>query len=308
MIYPSRVKIVEVAPRDGLQAEKATIPVASRIQFINLLSDAGFNTIEAGSFVSPKWVPNMEESDKVYQGITKKEGINYSVLIPNLKGYETALENKVDSIAVFTAASETFCQKNINSSLKESLENFATFIPDAKKNGLWVRGYISCSIACPYEGFILPKKVHEVALTLLSMGCDEISLGDTIGVGTPQQVRELLKGIPVPLEKVAVHFHDTYGQGIANIYAALLEGVSIIDSSASGLGGCPYAPGASGNVATEDVIYLLQGLGIETGVDLSKLLKASFFIDHVLEKETSSKASKALRINKFNFHRSYFEK
>lgn len=308
MIYPSRVKIVEVAPRDGLQAEKATIPVASRIQFINLLSDAGFNTIEVGSFVSPKWVPNMEESDKVYQGITKKEGINYSVLIPNLKGYETALENKVDSIAVFTAASETFCQKNINSSLKESLENFATFIPDAKKNSLWVRGYISCSIACPYEGFILPKKVHEVALTLLSMGCDEISLGDTIGVGTPQQVRELLKGIPVPLEKVAVHFHDTYGQGIANIYAALLEGVSIIDSSASGLGGCLYAPGASGNVATEDVIYLLQGLGIETGVDLSKLLKASFFIDHVLEKETSSKASKALRINKFNFHRSYFEK
>ncbi|MDI9638212.1 hydroxymethylglutaryl-CoA lyase [Geitlerinema splendidum] len=308
MIYPSRVKIVEVAPRDGLQAEKATIPVASRIQFINLLSDAGFNTIEVGSFVSPKWVPNMEESDKVYQGITKKEGINYSVLIPNLKGYETALENKVDSIAVFTAASETFCQKNINSSLKESLENFATFIPDAKKNGLWIRGYISCSIACPYEGFILPKKVHEVALTLLSMGCDEISLGDTIGVGTPQQVRELLKGIPVPLEKVAVHFHDTYGQGIANIYAALLEGVSIIDSSASGLGGCPYAPGASGNVATEDVIYLLQGLGIETGVDLSKLLKASFFIDHVLEKETFSKASKALRINKFNFHRSYFEK
>lgn len=308
MIYPSRVKIVEVAPRDGLQAEKATIPVASRIQFINLLSDAGFKTIEVGSFVSPKWVPKMEGSDKVYQGITKKEGINYSILVPNFKGYETALENKVGSIAVFTAASETFCQKNINSSLKESLESFEAFVPNAKKNGLWVRGYISCAIACPYEGFISPKKVHEVASTLLSMGCDEISLGDTIGVGTPQQVRELLQEISIPLDKVAVHFHDTYGQGIANIYAALLEGVSIIDSSASGLGGCPYAPGASGNVATEDVIYLLQGLGIETGVDLSKLLKASFFIDHVLEKETFSKVSKALRINKFNFHRSYFEK
>ena len=308
MIYPSRVKVVEVSPRDGLQAEKVTVPVASRIQFIDLLSDAGFKTIEVGSFVSPKWIPKMAESDNVYQGITKKEGINYSVLIPNLKGYETALENKVDSIAVFTAASETFCQKNINSSLKESLENFRVFIPDAKKNGLWVRGYISCAIACPYEGVISPQKVHEVALALLSLGCDEISLGDTIGVGTPQQVKGLLKGIPVPLEKVAVHFHDTYGQGIANIYAALLEGVSIIDSSASGLGGCPYAPGASGNVATEDVIYLLQGLGIETGVDLSKLLKASLFIDDALEKETSSKASKALRINKINFHRSYFEK
>jgi isopropylmalate/homocitrate/citramalate synthase len=308
MIYPSRVQIVEVSPRDGLQAEKVTVPVASRIQFINLLSDAGFKTIEVGSFVSPKWVPNMEGSDKVYQSITKKEGINYSVLVPNLKGYETALENKVDSIAIFTAASETFCQKNINSSLKESLENFRAFVPDAKKNGLWVRGYISCAIACPYEGFIPPKKVHEVALALLSLGCDEISLGDTIGVGTPQQVKELLKGIPIPLDKVAVHFHDTYGQGIANIYAALLEGVSIIDSSASGLGGCPYAPGASGNVATEDVIYLLQGLGIETGVDLSKLLKASLFIDDVLEKETSSKVSKALRINKTNFHRSCFEK
>jgi isopropylmalate/homocitrate/citramalate synthase len=308
MIYSSRVKIVEVSPRDGLQAEKVTVPVASRIQFINLLSDAGFKTIEVGSFVSPKWVPKMAESDKVYQGITKKEGINYSVLIPNLKGYETALENKVNSIAVFTAASETFCQKNINSSLKESLDNLGAFVSDAKKNGLWVRGYISCAIACPYEGFISPKKVHEVASALLSMGCDEISLGDTIGVGTPQQVKELLKGIPVPLDKVAVHFHDTYGQGIANIYAALLEGISIIDSSASGLGGCPYAPGASGNVATEDVIYLLQGLGIETGVDLSKLLKASLFIDDLLEKETSSKASKALQINKINLHRSCFEK
>lgn len=295
MIYPSKVKIVEVAPRDGLQAEKVTVPVTSRIQFINLLSEAGLKAIEVGSFVSPKWVPQMGESDKVYQGITKKEGINYSVLVPNLKGYETALENKVDSIAVFTAASETFCQKNMNSSLRESLENFEAFVPLAKKKGLWVRGYISCAIACPYEGLILPKKVHEVASALLSMGCDEISLGDTIGAGTPQQVKALLKGIPIPLEKIAVHFHDTYGQGIANIYAALLEGVSIIDSSASGLGGCPYAPGASGNVATEDVLYLLQGLGIETGIDFSKLLKASVFIDNVLKKETSSKASKALR-------------
>lgn len=295
MIYPPKVKIVEVAPRDGLQAEKVTVPVTSRIQFINLLSEAGFKAIEVGSFVSPKWVPQMAESDKVYQGITKKEGINYSILVPNLKGYETALENKVDSIAVFTAASETFCQKNMNSSLKESLENFETLVPLAKKKGLWVRGYLSCAIACPYEGIISPQKVHEIASTLLSMGCDEISLGDTIGVGTPLQVKNLIKGIPVPLDKVAVHFHDTYGQGIANIYAALLEGVSIIDSSASGLGGCPYAPGASGNVATEDVLYLLQGLGIETGIDFPKLLKASVFIDNVLKKETSSKASKALR-------------
>jgi len=295
MVLPKNVKIVEVGPRDGLQAEPLTLSVATRIEFINLLSETGLKAIEAGSFVSPKWVPQLAESDKIFQGITKKEGTDYSLLVPNIKGYESALKNNVHSIAVFTAASETFCQKNMNTSIEESLHTFGSFIPDAKVKGMRVRGYVSCAIACPFEGRISPMRVHEVVVKLLHMGCDEISLGDTIGVGTPRQVQALLKDIPAPLEKLAVHFHDTYGQGIANIYAALEKGISIIDSSVSGLGGCPYAPGASGNVATEDVVYLLNGLGIQTGIDLKKLLKAAMFIDQKLNRETSSKASRALR-------------
>ena len=295
MALPKKVKIVEVAPRDGLQAEQKVLPVETRIQFINLLTKAGLQSIEVGSFVSPKWVPQMAESDRVYQGIEKKEGVNYSVLVPNRKGYEEALHSKVSSIAVFTAASETFCEKNINTSIRKSLENFSAFVPEAKKNGLWVRGYVSCAIACPYEGKISPHKVHEVATELLSLGCDEISLGDTIGVGTPKQVQDLIKNIPIPLEKTAVHFHDTYGQGIANVYAALLEGISIIDSSAGGLGGCPYALGASGNVATEDVLYLLQGLGIETGVDIFGLLEASQYMESQSGKAIPARVFQALK-------------
>ncbi len=295
-MLPKHVKIVEVGPRDGLQAEPLTLPVLTRIQLVNLLSDAGLKAIEVGSFVSPKWIPQLAESDKVFQGIIKKEGVDYFLLVPNSKGYEIALKNSVHSIAVFTAASETFCEKNINSSIETSLQSFGSFVPEAKARGLHVRGYISCAIACPFEGPIAPIKVHQLVSRLLDLGCDEISLGDTIGVGTPLQVQNLLEGIPAPLEKVAVHFHDTYGQGIANIYAALERGITIVDSALSGVGGCPYAPGASGNVSTEDVVYLLNGLGIDNEVNLQNLLKAAAFIDEHLNHATTSKASKALRV------------
>ncbi len=295
MRLPHHVKIVEVGPRDGLQAESTLLSVETRVTFINLLSQSGLEAIEVGSFVSPLWVPQLAQSDKVYQEIIKKEGIDYSLLVPNRKGYETALQNKVKSIAIFTAASETFCQKNINASLEESLQTYGSFVSEAKAKGMRIRGYISCSIACPYEGPITPRKVHDLVAKLLTLGCDEIALGDTIGIGTPLQVQALLKDITAPLEKIAVHFHDTFGQGIANIYAALEKGITIIDSSASGLGGCPYAPGASGNASTEDVLFLLNGLGISTNVDLNLLLKASSFIDEHLHRQTSSKAAKALR-------------
>jgi hydroxymethylglutaryl-CoA lyase len=298
MTLPSHVKIVEVGPRDGLQAESQLLSVETRVEWINLLSQTGLKAIEVGSFVSPRWIPQLAESDKVYTHIHKGEGVDYSVLVPNLIGYEMARETHVRSIAIFTAASETFCQKNMNTSINGSFTNFESFIPQAKEHGMRVRGYVSCAIACPYEGPIEPSQVHKIASKLFSLGCDEIALGDTIGVGTPKQVQALLKNIPIPREKLAVHFHDTYGQGIANIYAALQEGISIVDSSASGLGGCPYAPGASGNVATEDVVYLLNGLGIETGVDLPLLLKASDFIDEQLGRKTASKAGCALRKRK----------
>lgn len=299
MSFPRKVKIVEVGPRDGLQAEPLTLPLETRIKLINHLSQTGLKAIEIGSFVSPRWIPQLAESGKVYQGIHKSEGVDYSLLVPNYKGYEKALENGVTSIAVFTAASETFCQKNINLSIEESLRVFKDFIPKAQKNRMRVRGYISCVIACPYEGAISPVSVHKVASELFNLGCDEISLGDTTGVGTPKQVHNLLENVPIPLEKLAVHFHDTYGQGLVNVYAALEKGVSIVDSSVSGLGGCPYAPGASGNVATEDVVYLLEGQGIETGIDLKKLLIAADFIDKELNRQTTSKASCALRKTKF---------
>ena len=294
-MLPKYVKIVEVGPRDGLQAESITLPVATRIQLINLLSEAGLKALEVGSFVSPKRIPQLAMSNEVFKGIIKKAGVDYSLLVPNFKGYEMALENKVHSIAVFTAASESFCQKNINSSIEGSLQSFRSFVPEAKAKGLRVRGYISCAITCPFEGPIAPVQVHHLVSKLLDLGCDEISLGDTIGVGTPLQVQNLLEGIPAPLGKVAVHFHDTYGQGIVNIYAALERGITIVDSSISGLGGCPYAPGASGNVSTEDVVYLLNGLGIENGINFKNLLKTAAFIDEHLNHTTTSKASRALR-------------
>ncbi|MBY0501769.1 MAG: hydroxymethylglutaryl-CoA lyase [Alphaproteobacteria bacterium] len=299
MSLPKKVKIVEVGPRDGLQAEALTLPLETRIKLINLLSQTGLKAIEVGSFVSPRWIPQLAESERVYQGICKKEGIDYSLLVPNYKGYERALENKVTSIAIFTAASETFCKKNINLSIEESLEGFKSFVPESKKKGLRVRGYVSCVIACPYEGRISPVSVHKIVSELFSLGCDEISLGDTIGVGTPKQVHELLKNMPVSLDRIAVHFHDTYGQGLVNVYAALEKGVSTVDSSVSGLGGCPYAPGASGNVATEDIVYFLERQGIETGIDMKNLLRGADFIDGELHRQTTSKASCALRKTKF---------
>lgn len=298
MTLPEQVKIVEVGPRDGLQSEPITLPVNTRIEFIDLLSDTGLTTIEVGSLVSALWVPHLFQSDLVYQRIIKKQGLEYSLLVPNQRGYEQALENDVKSIAVFTAASETFCHKNINTSIEDSINKFMDFVPDAKAKGMRIRGYVSCAITCPYEGPIAPSRVHEMVTKLLDLGCEEISLGDTIGAGTPKQVKALLKDIPAPLEKLAVHFHDTYGQGLVNIYAALEEGISIVDSAVSGLGGCPYAPGAAGNVATEDVVYLLEGLGIKTGVDLDKLLIAAAFVDEKLARKTTSKASLSLRKRK----------
>jgi isopropylmalate/homocitrate/citramalate synthase len=297
-MLPKSVKIVEVGPRDGLQAESVTLSPEKRIEFINLLSDTGLMAIEVGSFVSPSWIPQLAHSDQVYQEIERKPGVDYSLLVPNQKGYEEAIQNSVQSISVFTAASETFNTRNINASIEESLANFADFIPKAKALNMRVRGYISCAIACPFEGPTPPERVADITEKLLNIGCDEISLGDTIGVGTPAQVQQLLQNIHAPKEKIAVHFHDTYGQGIANIYAALEMGISIIDSSVSGLGGCPYAPGASGNVATEDVVYLLKGLGVETGINMTKLLKSAEFIDNNLSRRTESKTSFALRINR----------
>lgn len=293
MSYPPEVKIVEVGPRDGLQAESTPLSIKDRIQFIDLLSEAGLPAIEVGSFVSPKWVPQMAGSDAVYLGIQKKPGVDYSCLVPNQTGFEAALASGVKSIALFTAASETFGIKNTNCTIENSFIRFQEIIPEAKKAGMRIRGYVSCVIGCPYEGEISPHQVEPIVARLYEMGCDEISLGDTIGVGTPRQVTKLLEVLTVPRDKLAVHFHDTYGQALANIYAALTMGIRIIDSSASGLGGCPYAPGASGNVATEDVLYMLKGLGIESGVNLDKLIKASFFINQKLKRTSRSKVALA---------------
>ncbi|WP_308364064.1 MULTISPECIES: hydroxymethylglutaryl-CoA lyase [unclassified Microbulbifer] len=296
MSLPNKVKMVEVGPRDGLQNEKREISIDTRIALIDKLSDSGLQFIEAGSFVSPKWVPQMAASEEVLAGIRRATGVCYSALTPNLKGYERALEAKADEVAVFGAASETFTQKNINCSIAESLERFRPLLDRAKADGIPVRGYVSCVLGCPYEGEIDPAKVAEVSLALYEMGCYEISLGDTIGVGTPEAAKRMIETVAarLPLEKLAVHFHDTYGQALANIYAVLQLGVAVVDSAVAGLGGCPYAKGASGNVASEDVLYLLSGLGIETGVDLRRLAEAGNFISAELGRETNSRVAKAL--------------
>ncbi|WP_237068538.1 hydroxymethylglutaryl-CoA lyase [Microbulbifer guangxiensis] len=293
---PRQVKMVEVGPRDGLQNEKQPISVATRIGLIDRLSAAGLPVIETGSFVSPKWVPQMASSEEVLAGIERRRGVTYSALTPNLKGYERALEARADEVAVFGAASEAFTRKNINCSIAESLERFAPLLERAAKDGIPVRGYVSCVLGCPYEGEISPEKVAEVSAALLEMGCYEISLGDTIGVGTPERAKRMIERVAtrVPVEKLAVHFHDTYGQALANIYAALQMGVAVVDSAVAGLGGCPYARGASGNVASEDVLYLLQGLGIDTGVDLDKLVAAGNFISAELGRESSSRVARAM--------------
>ncbi|WP_444903696.1 hydroxymethylglutaryl-CoA lyase [Microbulbifer sp. CnH-101-E] len=296
MTLPKQVKIVEVGPRDGLQNEKQPISVETRIALVDKLSASGLSVIEAGSFVSPKWVPQMAASEEVLAGIQRNEGVIYSALTPNLKGYERAVEAKADEVAVFGAASEAFTQKNINCSIAESLERFRPLVEKAKQDGIPVRGYVSCVLGCPYEGDIDPAKVAEVSAALLEMGCYEISLGDTIGVGTPEAAKRMLEQVMarVPVEKLAVHFHDTYGQALANIYAALQMGVAVVDSAVAGLGGCPYARGASGNVASEDVLYMLNGMGIETGVDLQLLAEAGNFISEQLGRETNSRVAKAL--------------
>lgn len=275
MALPTKVRIVEVGPRDGLQNEKA-VTTAAKVALINALSASGLTTIEAGSFVSPKWVPQMADSGEVMAQIQRSAGVTYSALTPNLKGFELAMAANADEVAVFGAASEAFSQKNINCSIDESLERFAPVMAAAKAANIRVRGYVSCVLGCPYQGDVPLSDVVRVAKALYDMGCYEISLGDTIGVGTPLQAQQMLAAVAevVPMEKLALHFHNTYGQALANLAMCLPLGVSVIDSAVAGLGGCPYAKGASGNVATEDVLYMLQGMGIETGVDLDQIIDA----------------------------------
>ncbi|CAM9705303.1 unnamed protein product [Lampetra planeri] len=292
---PNRVKIVEVGPRDGLQNEKTVVPTAVKIELIERLAEAGCPVVEATSFVSPKWVPQMADHVEVMTGIRKLPGVSYPVLTPNLKGFQAAVKAGATEVAIFGAASESFSQKNINCSIAESLQRFEEVARAAQDANIPVRGYVSCVVGCPYEGKIYPAKVAEVAKRLYGMGCYEISLGDTIGVGTPGSMREMLRAVSreVPMSALAVHCHDTYGQALANILIALQMGVSVVDSSVAGLGGCPYACGASGNVATEDVVYMLNGLGIQTGVDLQKLIEAGDFICKALNRRSGSKVSQA---------------
>lgn len=296
MALAKQVKIVEVGPRDGLQNETA-VTLDDKLALVNALSHTGLRIIETGSFVSPRWVPQMADSAELFARITRVPGITYSALTPNLRGLEAAIAAGVDEVAVFGAASETFSQKNINCSVAQSLQRFAPLMEMATAAGLKVRGYLSCVLGCPYEGDIAPHQVAEVAEKLYQMGCYEISLGDTVGVGTPEQVKAMLSAVMarVPVEKLAVHFHDTYGQALANIYAALQMGVSVVDSAVAGLGGCPYARGASGNVATEELVYMLNGLGIDSGVDLDKLVRAGWQISDALGKAPQSKVSQAMR-------------
>ncbi|EPI2813548.1 hydroxymethylglutaryl-CoA lyase [Vibrio alginolyticus] len=294
-MLPAKVNIVEVGARDGLQNE-TSVTLVDKIRLINQLSSSGLKHIEAGSFVSPRWVPQMADSDQVFVGISKKPEVVYSALTPNLAGLERALESGVKRIAVFGAASETFSQKNINCSITESLARFEPVIELANQHNIPVRGYLSCTMVCPYEGVIKPEQTTKVANTLFDMGCYEISLGDTVGKATPNRVIAMLDSLLtlLPKDALAVHFHDTYGQALANIYQALLMGINTIDSAVAGLGGCPYAKGASGNVATEDVLYLCEQLGIETGVDLSVINEAGWQICRALGKSPASRVALAL--------------
>nr|XP_020011074.1 hydroxymethylglutaryl-CoA lyase, mitochondrial [Castor canadensis] len=293
--FPKQVKIVEVGPRDGLQNEKSVVPTPVKIRLIDMLSEAGLPVIEATSFVSPKWVPQMADHTEVLKGIQKFPGINYPVLTPNVKGFDAAVAAGAKEVSIFGAASELFTRKNINCSIDESFQRFDGIMKKAQAAGILVRGYVSCALGCPYEGKISPAKVAEVTKKLYSMGCYEISLGDTIGVGTPGLMKDMLSAVmrEVPTAALAVHCHDTYGQALANTLMALQMGVSVVDASVAGLGGCPYAQGASGNLATEDLVYMLSGLGIHTGVNLQKLLEAGDFICQALNRKTSSKVAQA---------------
>lgn len=290
-----KVKLVEMGPRDGLQNEPAQVPTAVKIELVQQLAECGLTHIEVASFVSPKWVPQMADGSEVLTGLSRKQGVVYSALTPNLKGLETALAASADEVAVFTAASERFCQKNINCSVAESLARFEPVLQLARERGVRVRGYVSTVLGCPYEGDIAPAAVARVAGELYRLGCDEISLGDTIGTGTPNKAIAMLSAVrqEVPLLRLAAHFHDTYGQALANLYALLEQGLRIIDSSVAGLGGCPYAKGASGNVASEDVVYLLHGQGLDTGVDLDRLVHTGRWISRQLGRENGSKTGRA---------------
>jgi hydroxymethylglutaryl-CoA lyase len=293
---PARVRIVEVGPRDGLQNEPGVVPFSAKVALIEALADAGVTTIEAGSFVSPKWVPQMADTAQVLAAIRPRENVRYPVLVPNMKGLEAALESGVTEIAVFAAASEAFSQRNINCSIAESLERFVPVLTAASVAGIAVRGYVSCVLGCPYQGAVPVEKVVEVSRALVEMGCYEISLGDTIGVGTPDKAKAMAGAVveAIGVERTAVHFHDTYGQALANVLACLDLGISVVDSAVAGLGGCPYAKGASGNLATEDLVYMLDGLGIETGIDLDKLAAAGRDITAALGRFPASKVAQAL--------------
>lgn len=294
---PQHVRLVEVGPRDGLQNEKQPISVADKVRLVDDLSAAGVEYVEVGSFVSPKWVPQMAGSAEVFAGIRQKSGVTYAALTPNMQGFEAAMLAGVKEVAVFAAASEAFSQKNINCSISESLQRFVPVMDAAREQGIRVRGYVSCVLGCPYEGEVAPQQVAAVARELFEMGCYEISLGDTIGTGTAGKTRTLFEtvGRDIPRDKLAGHFHDTYGQALANIYASLLEGIHVFDSSVAGLGGCPYAKGASGNVASEDVLYLLNGLGIHTGIDIDALIAAGERICSVLGRDNGSRVARARR-------------
>ena len=293
---PAQVRIVEVGPRDGLQNEKAVVATAAKIELIDRLSATGLQSIEATSFVSPKWVPQLADAAEVFAGITRKPGVAYPVLVPNEQGYDRALAVGAREVAVFTAASEAFNRRNINASIDESIERFVPVLERARSDGVRVRGYVSTVLGCPYQGEVPLGDVVRVASRLHALGCYEVSLGDTIGVGTPAKARAMLRAVAaeVPMPALAIHFHDTYGQALANILACLEEGVTVVDSAVSGVGGCPYARGASGNVASEDVVYMLHGLGIRTGVDLNTLAETGRWLAGLLGRETGSKAGKAL--------------
>jgi hydroxymethylglutaryl-CoA lyase len=295
MTQPAHIRIVEVGPRDGLQNEKSIVPTATKIELIDRLSDTGLATIEATSFVSPKWVPQLADAMDVYTAIRKKPGVRYPVLVPNLQGYERARAVGAAEVAVFTAASEAFNQKNINASIDESIERFTPVLERAKGDGVAVRGYVSTVLGCPYQGEVPVTDVVRIAARLHKLGCYEISLGDTIGIGTPAKARAMLAAVAaeVPMSALAVHFHDTRGQALANILACLELGVAVIDSSVSGAGGCPYARGATGNVASEDVVYMLHGMGISTGIQLDKLIETGRWLSTQLARDNGSKVGKA---------------
>ena len=296
MPLPQHVRLVEVGPRDGLQNEPGPVSVAHRIQLIDALSAAGIRHIETGSFVSPRWVPQMADSAEVLAGIQRKSGVRYAALVPNLQGMQAAIAAGSDEVAVFASASESFSQRNINCSISESLQRFAPVMALAARHGLPVRGYVSCVLGCPYGGQVSVQQVTAVAEELIAMGCYEVSLGDTLGVGVATATRELFDTVSQRVDRaqLAGHFHDTYGQALSNIYAALLEGISVFDSSVAGLGGCPYAPGASGNVASEDVVYMLHGMGISTGIDLGELVAAGRWVCQLLGRQNGSRVGRAL--------------